>query len=201
MTRFDRRLTPDSAARGGPRSALAARGGGFTLIELILVVCILALLFGIGSVSMQGLMPKYYLRSSARAIGTKIENLRLSAISRGKWMGIRYDITPTDSDESYYQVVPPAPEDFPDEPVDQRQLLPPEKLSTGVRISKVILANNKVYDRGAVNILFSPMGNAGSHIVVLEGLQGRVTSVRLNSLTGILDVIEGEEVLFQHYEE
>jgi hypothetical protein len=150
---------------------------------------------------MKGLMPKYYLRSSARAIGTKIENLRLSAISRGKWLGIRYDITPTDRENSYYQVIPAAPDDYPDEPVDQRQLLPPEELSPGVRISKVILSNNKVYDRGAVNILFSPMGNAGSHIVVLEGLGERVTSVRLNSLTGVLDVIENEEVMFQHYEE
>jgi prepilin-type N-terminal cleavage/methylation domain-containing protein len=175
--------------------------GGFTFIELILVIAIVGVLFTIAAISFRGLMPKYYLRTSARAIATLVESLRLSAVTRGVWMGIHYELTPPGDERTYHEVVPPAPEDDPDQPIEERTRIGRERTAPGVRIARVVLPNSQTVDRGPVNILFSPMGNAGSHIVVLEGEEGRLSSVKLNCITGTVEVLENVEASFQHFVE
>lgn len=187
---------PTGEDRGRTRGG---RRGGFTFIEIILVIAILGVLFAIAAVSFRGLIPRYYLRSSARSIGTLVESLRLSAVTRGVWLGVRYELSPPGDERTYWEVIPPAPDDYPDQPIDQRQLIGRERTSPGVRIARVMLGNSQTIDRGQVNILFSPMGNAGSHIVVLEGEAGRLASVKLNCITGTVEVLEDVEATFQHF--
>jgi len=180
------------------------RLAGFTFLELVVVVGILALLFSISVPSLKGLTPKYRLRTAARELGSTLEGARLSAISRGLWMGVDYVISPTaadDTDQSYYQIIPPAPEDFPDQPLRDRERLSKQLFPQGVRIIRVILSGNQTIEGGAISVLFSPMGNAGSHIVVLEGLEERYMSVKMNCITGAIDFIERADVAFQHFEE
>lgn len=195
----DRTRQPRGSAVGDRRSA--ARRGGFTFLELILVIAILSILFLIAGVSFRGLMPKYYLRTSARALATTMEHLRLSAVTRGVWMGIHYELSPPAEERTYYEVIPPAPPDDPEQPIEQRQRIGRERTSPGVRIARVILSNSQVIDNGTVDVLFSPMGNAGSHIVVFEGEEGRLASVKLNSITGTVEVVENVEASFQHYQD
>ena len=186
--------------RSVSRSGLA----GFTFLELVIVVGLLALLFSVSVPSLKGLTPKYRLRTAARELGSKLEGTRLSAISRGLWMGIDYTITPgnlDDTEQSYYQVIPPAPEDFPDQPFDERERLSKQFLPEGVRIAKVTLSGNQVVDDGSASVLFSPMGNSGSHIVVLEGLEEQYLSVKMNCITGGIDFIDRADVSFTHFEE
>src|SRR5688572_14768714 len=104
MSRLPTRLK-SSGARG-PDS-------GFTFFELVVVVAILGTLFAIGIPSLRGLTPKYRLRTSARELGTSLEQLRLAAMTRGLWMGVRYVLTPGARDgaeTSHYRTIPPAPE-------------------------------------------------------------------------------------------
>ena len=68
-------------------------------------------------------------------------------------------------------------------------------------MARVLLAGNQVIDRGTINVLFSPMGTSGSHIVVFENDSGRALSMKLNSITGGIDFLEGPDVTFQHFEE
>jgi len=185
------------------RSPRAARG--FTILELVIVIGIVGLLYTIVAVSFRGMMPKYRLRAAAHELGTLIEQTRLAAIGRGLWMGIHYVLTPGPRDEPdkcYYQVIPPPPEDYPDQPVDQRECLTKQYPGDGlVRIRRIVLAGNQVVEGGTVNVLFSPLGNAGSHIVILEGDDGRVFSVKMNCITGVIDFFENVEVGFQHFQE
>jgi prepilin-type N-terminal cleavage/methylation domain-containing protein len=176
---------------------------GFTFFEVMVVIVILGLLFSIGAVSLTPLVPKYRLRSSLRELGSTLEHVRLMAISRGLWMGVHYVLTPgpTEKSTSYYQIIPPAPDDDPDQPVENREYLSKQYLPTGVHIARVLLAGNQVVDRGAINVLFSPMGNSGSHIVVLEDDANRGLSLKLNAITGGIDFIEGAGATFQHFEE
>jgi prepilin-type N-terminal cleavage/methylation domain-containing protein len=181
-----------------------ARASGFTFLELIIVIALMGLLMAGGAVSLRGTIPKYRLRTGIRALGSTLEQTRLTAISRGAWMGIHYVITPGSrdvSDESYWQVIPPAPEDNPFQPAEERQLLSKQHFPPQVRIDRVILANNQAIDSGSVNVLFSPMGNSGSHIVVLAGEGGRFHALKMNCITGVIDFIESRDVAFQHFEE
>ena len=184
------------------RDSRLARNG-FTFFEIMLVVVILGILFSIGAISLTPLVPKYRLRTAARELGSTIEFVRLTAVSRGLWMGVHYVPTPGpgEKDRPYYQIIPPPPDDFPEQPIEDRELLTKQYLPEGVQIAKVILAGNQIVDRGSINVLFSPMGNAGSHIVVLEGQNDRFVSLKLNSITGSIDFIEGSNVTFQHFEE
>ena len=175
------------------------RRGGFTLFEIIITVLLIGILLAGGAISMQGAIPKYRLRSAARGVATTIEHTRLMSVTRGAWLGIRYVLTPGSRDSSslpYYQVIPPPPEDNPDLPPEEREGLSKQELPHGVHIAQVILGGNQRVDRGTVNVLFSPMGNSGSHIVVLQGEGDRVLSVKLNAITGLMDFVEGPPIEF-----
>jgi len=188
-----------TASRALERHAAPCRGAGFTLFEIIIVVLLIGILLAGGAVSMQGAIPKYRLRSAARGVATTIEHTRLMSVTRGAWLGIRYVLTPGSRDSSslpYYQVIPPPPDDNPDLPPEDREGLSKQELPHGVRIAQVILGGNQRVDRGSVNVLFSPMGNSGSHIVVLQGEGDRVLSVKLNAITGLMDFVEGPPIEF-----
>ncbi len=176
------------------------RQGGLTLIELVVVILLLGILFSMTVVSMVDLTPVYRVRSSSRKLGGKIEELRALAISRGRPMGIRYTLH---DDTNYYQIIPPAPDDYPDEPIESRKLGLAHELPKTVRFRRIVFPGGSVVDRGAVNILFSPMGNTGSHIVTLEGVsrggEPILISMKFNAITGTLDFLTGEAV-FEHHE-
>lgn len=177
---------------------------GFTFLELIIVLAIVSMLFAIGVPSFRNLAPKYRLRSAARGLGSTMESTRIAAMTRGLWMGVRYVLTPSTRDEiegSFYQVIPPPPEDAPDQPVSERQLLAPVELPTGVRIASITLASGQRITEGSLNLLFSPMGNSGSHVVVLEGQEGLVLTLKMNAITGIIEFFDTAEVGFQNVEE
>jgi len=182
----------------GPLAAVRRRSG-FTLFEMIITILLIGILLAGGAISLQGAIPKYRLRSAARGVATTIEHTRLTSVTRGAWMGIRYVLSPGSRDNSslpYYQVIPPPPEDNPDQPPEDREGLTKQELPQGVRIAQIILGGNQRVDRGAVNVLFSPMGNSGSHIVVLQGEGDRILSVKLNAITGLMDFVEGPPIEF-----
>jgi hypothetical protein len=53
-----------------------------------------------------------------------------------------------------------------------------------------------------VNVLFSPMGNTGSHVLTLEGKKKDgspiLVSVKFNAITGAIDFVQGEAELISH---
>jgi len=173
-----------------PRQASRA---GFTMVELVMVILIVGIIFSFTVVSVSGLAPIYKVRSATRTLGAKIEELRAFAISRGKPLGIRYTLL---DDPQYYQIIPPAPEDAPDEPIENRRLDAKTELPTGVRFRRISFPGTRGSDRGVVNVLFSPMGNTGSHVATLEGASKDGTpiliSMKFNAITGTIDFSEGE---------
>jgi len=172
-----------------------------TLIELMIVLFILGILFSIMAVRVGGLTPVYRVRSASRSVASMIEELRALAIATGKPMGIRYTFH---DDPHFYQLIPPAPDEYPDEPIENRRLGVTSELPPGVQFRHVLFPGGRgVKAPGAVNILFSPMGNSGSHVVALEGRtrdgQPILISVKFNAITGAIDFAQGEAG-FEDYE-
>ena len=194
---------------------------GLTMIELIIVIVLLGILVTFVAPRLGGITPKYRLRSFARKTAGLVEKTRVTAIIRGKTTGIRYVIDDgtgryrihsasgvwgSDRESTYYAMaLPPAPIDYPDQPLEERTSLLREVAPPGVRIVRVILPGAGEVSSGAVNIAFSPSGTTGSHILVLEadfgdGVDPQVLSLKYNSISGILDFHNGE-VLFEHRED
>ena len=198
---MNRLLDPTNTARNVRR-----RRFGFTILELVLVVVILGILFSVSVMSVRHLTPKYRSRTAARELVTTIEQARLSAVSRGAWMGILYvlDPPPTSSNsepQPYYQLIPPPPADYPDQPLHERKPNSKQELPTGIRFREIRFAGDHTIDADTATVQFSPMGTAGSHIIVLEGPDGRVMSVKANCITGLIDFYETDDVSFRHFEE
>lgn len=182
----------------------AGRQAGFTFIELILVMAVIGILFSISLMSLKGMTPKYRLRSAARGLGSTIEQTRLMAVSRAEWLGIHYvfDPPPTATDAEprpYYQII--APGEYQDQPLEERPLLSKQVLPPGVVFRHIVLASNQIIDVGTWDILFSPNGNTGSHIVEFEGHEERVLCLKFNAITGLIDFYNTAGIMFRHLED
>ena len=129
---------------------------------------------------------------------------RLMAVSRGEWMGIHYvlDPVPTADDAEpppFYQIIAPA--EYPHQPMDERPRMSKKELPANVRFRHLLLSSNQSIEGGSWDVLFSPSGNTGSHIVVLDGEEERVQSLKFNAITGLIDFFGTAEVTFRRLEE
>lgn len=164
----------------------------------MLVIVLLGILFSFAAPNFDGLTPKYRLRTAARRLAADIESHRLAAVSRGTWLGVLYTMN---GDETYYQLIPPPPRDYPNQPVADRAPFAPERLPTGVMIQSVQLRGSPdLVDTGTILVRFSPTGTTGSHSVTLIGSSGVSWTVRLNTITGVVDFRRNEEEGFDDFE-
>jgi prepilin-type N-terminal cleavage/methylation domain-containing protein len=173
------------------------RRKGFTLIEIILVLVLIGILFGVVVPKVENLTPKYALRAAARSIGSQLEYVRSNCILRRQTFGISYDF-----ELNRYRVIMPPPEGDPDLPLEEWPRTEPTKLPSLVRFHGVVLADNSVYlaeDEREVTVLLDPLGTTGSHVAILEDDVGHILSVKFNALTGTVDFYE-EAVGFARYD-
>lgn len=172
---------------------------GFTFLEMMLVLVILGLLITLAAPRLDSLTPKYRLRSGARQLASDIENHRLAAMTRGIWLGVLYTM---DGDDTYYQLIPPAPRDYPNQPIEDREPFARTTFPRGVMIQGIRLrGSDDYYDSGTLLVRFSPTGISGSHAITLVGERGMTWAVTLNCITGTVDFKRNEEGGFDDYED
>lgn len=68
----------------------SGKAGGFSLIELLLVVAVLAIAAGFGIPALQGTMTAYRLKASADIVAGELDAARVMAISRGAEYQVRF---------------------------------------------------------------------------------------------------------------
>lgn len=65
---------------------------GFTLVELMIVVAIVAILASVGGIALNSQMPKYRLRGDTKAIASSLMLARMKATSTGLQYAIEFDL-------------------------------------------------------------------------------------------------------------
>ena len=173
------------------------RRRGFTLIEIIVVLVLMGIIFGVAIPRVERLSPKYAVRSAAREVASNLEYVRSNSILQRKTFAIRYEF-----DRRRYRVILPPPEFDPDLPLEDWPRAEPVRLPALVSFYGVVLADNSVYEASDVTdvtVLFDPLGTSGSHVVALEDANGNILSAKFNALTGTVDFFE-DVVGFARYE-
>jgi prepilin-type N-terminal cleavage/methylation domain-containing protein len=174
---------------------------GFTLIELMAVILIIAVATGIVVTNLDYFSPKYSLRAEARMISSNFEFARSSAIRQDKTFSIIYDI-----DENSYCTLLPAEEDEDGRLIEDERGMAGgvmTKLKYGVKLAEVLLPDGTEVTSGKVQIDITPYGETGSHIVVLEREDNKDMRlyVRMDSYLGTTDFSVDELSFFPEEEE
>jgi prepilin-type N-terminal cleavage/methylation domain-containing protein len=177
------------------------RSAGFTLLELILVVMILALIASLAVTRMDLMVPKYRLRGAVRQTASILQLARSKAAASGRDVYVRVYL----SEGKYELLVPNQKEDQPWVPADTpEELIPPPQyefqsvfsgaLPEGPEFVNVILGSeaDQTVSTGRAQIRVSPFG-AGDHVIVNFRLEDRRASLRLNGLTGVISFYEEEK--------
>jgi prepilin-type N-terminal cleavage/methylation domain-containing protein len=163
---------------------------GFTLIELIVVMAIVATILMMVTMRIEHLSPKYALRAAAREVGATVDLARGTSAGRGTMTAIEYDL-----DHGLYTLYGQRKDGQPGNgPWGLEQVGAPRSLPRGVRF-KGLFANEKglgMQQRGVKRVRFDPLSIEGSHIVYLESeATQKQISVKYNALLGSCDYVDG----------
>lgn len=176
------------------RSAVARRGAafaraGFSMIELMAVVAILALIATMVGLNWRAILPKTELTSAVRILATTISGTRSEAIARNAVFRIEYDL-----ERHRYRVNTPFRND------GTRRLASTEEdrlvmnwfdLPTSVRFSR-INCDGVDYTTGMVFVRFDPLGAVSDHTITLvQQPYENYYTLEVSALTGLVEYHEG----------
>lgn len=169
------------------RTPAAARAG-FSLIEMMGVLIILALVATVVSVNWNAILPRANLHAAVRELSATLSGARSEAIARNATFQIQYDI-----DQQRYRVVTPFRMDGQGLAVgeEDRRALQWTQFPKGVHFEAVTI-DGVEFKKGLVYVRFDALGSASGHTIVLVQLpyENRYT-IEVQGLLGLIDYHEG----------
>ncbi len=169
--------------------------GGFTLVELMLVIMIVGVVSAIVVVRLDRTLPGHRLRSAATEIMGLDDIARSESRLKGAAVSLTYDLDhatvtltapPPPPPEAQAGEAPPAYTEAQPEP----DVTAAYDLPAGVRIAGVYYGENGVVLSGTVIADFRPNGAVGEHMVILEESGGDRTAVFVPALVGTAFVVQ-----------
>jgi type II secretion system protein H len=194
--RRDLRSAPDARPGLGCSEPLEVRTAqtssaaerGFTLVEMLAVIVIMALIATIVTVNWRAMLPRAELHSAVRTLASSLQSAHSEAISRNAVYRIEYDL-----DKHRYRLNTPfklggglalREED--------RFALPWTALPDTVRFSR-IQVDGIDYVNGMVFVRFDPLGAASGHLITLvQQPYNNYYTIEVQPLTGLIDYHEGQ---------
>lgn len=167
--------------------------GGFTLIELIMVVVIMGIVVAVAATRLDFLVPKYRLRGGAREVAAAFKLAKARAAATGREVYLEMDL----SEGRYWLLVA-----FPREPeaaeaatgVEPRGLqyepIFEQTLPEGVEFWDVVFGPKERVETGRARVRLSPFGASTHTIVNLRNKEDRRAAVRFNGFTGYVTFYE-----------
>lgn len=169
------------------------RSRGFTFIELMVVIAIVALMLSFTMLRIDGVIPGERLGAAARQLGSNVGFVRSKAVATGQAYAVRYDL----AKHRYMVLSPPSPEDVEAGVHRPTDLVPTlwERLPDGVIIADVQLGQ-RTRTEGQVQVAFTPLGTCTPHAIRLRlaeendtAREQRWMTVMVNPLTGLVDIL------------
>ena len=181
-------MTGDRTPR---RSPPAGGRGGFTLVELMVVVVIVGLMVGFAATRLDFMVPKYRLRGAAREVAGLFKQARSRAVGMGKDVYVELDLP-----RGHYWILVAFPKPAePGEAVDPNALeyqpMQQQVLPEGVRFVDVIQGAKDRVESGRARLKVTPFGSSTHMIVNLKNTDDREMALRMNGLTGAVTFHEG----------
>lgn len=171
----------------GRAAGRASDRGGFSLVEMMGVILVLAIIATIVTVNWNAILPKSELHAAVREISEALSGTRSEAIARNAVYQVQYDI-----DNGRYRIVTPYRLDGGLAVADQeRRALSWSYLPKGVHFQSVTI-DGVAYTRGIAWVRFDPLGAASGHsIVLLQTPYDNRYTIEVQGLLGLIDYYEG----------
>jgi prepilin-type N-terminal cleavage/methylation domain-containing protein len=171
------------------RAPVAARSG-FTLVEMLAVIVILALIASMVTVNWRAMLPKAELNSAVRMLASAIQSAHSEAISRNAVYRIEYDL-----DKHRYRINTPFKQGGGLAAREEDRIsLPWTSLPETVRFSRLQI-DGIDYVNGMAFVRFDQLGGASGHIITLvQKPYDNFYTIEVQSLTGLIDYHEGQFV-------
>ncbi len=174
--------------KDGPHRLAARERAGFSLIEMMGVIVILALVATIVSVNWNAILPRADLHAAVRILSTTLSGTRSEAIARNARYQIEYDL-----DQYRYRVLTPFRLDGTGLAVgeEDRRALQWTALPKGVQFQSIVIDGIE-QTKGHVFVQFDPLGTSSGHTIVLVQMpyENRYT-IEVQGLLGLIDYHEG----------
>jgi prepilin-type N-terminal cleavage/methylation domain-containing protein len=169
------------------------RRGGFTLVELMVVMAIMGLVVTTVSVSMEAILPGERLNTSIRELAADLMQVRTEAISRSMEFRMEYDL-----DGDRYRIATPYRIGggrivTTDDPGDEelRFYSPWTPMRDGVALASVY-TGGEIHEAGRVVVRFDALGSATDHLVIVsQPAYGNAFTIEVLGLTGLIRMHDG----------
>jgi len=157
--------------------------GGFSLIELTLVIAVMAIALVVVVSNIDAVIPATRINSEARKLSTFIETSFSHSVATGRPVAIVYDI----NEQAYFMAFPQADADEDPYLVEHDQL---KYLPSSIHISKVYKGDISEMS-GIVTIYISPNGRMKGHSIFLRDEDDRKLTIEVMPLTGAASIYDG----------
>ena len=174
---------------GGAQARPTGRSqGGFTLVELMVVMAIIGLVVTTVSLSMEAILPGERLNTSIRELAADLMQVRTEAISRSMEFRMEYDL-----DGDRYRIATPYRIGggriiTTDDPMDEelRFYSPWTPMREGVALMSVYTGGES-HEEGRVIVRFDALGSATDHLVIVsQPAYGNAFTIGNDHLTNIV---------------
>jgi prepilin-type N-terminal cleavage/methylation domain-containing protein len=162
---------------------------GFTLLEITFVLLVMGLVLLMAAGSFDALIPRYALRSDARAVGEQMRMARGEAAGTGHDVYLAYDLKRGATWIWAWQETPEE-ERGPGRDPGRWEALLLKELESGDQFSSVVFGGKTIVETETATVRVTPLGTADHHIVNLENEEGLRMAVKLNGITGVVSFYE-----------
>lgn len=163
---------------------------GFTLIELIAVLTIIAVVMGVAVTRLDWMVPQYRLRGAAREVGAALKRARARAASTGRDVYLEIDLA-----KGRYWLLVAFPRQTNEsgaagssgmeyQPMFQRSIDPDSREEPSIHVVDVVLGPEENVEDGIARVRFSPFGGSDHVIVNLRNDNDEILAVKMNGFTG-----------------